>query len=379
MIKTRKFECKREKLTIRGVEYRNEDQREKPIAIVSHGFMANQTSVSQYAEKLAELGYAAYTFDFCGGCLGGKSDGKSTDMSVLTEAEDLKSVINYTKQLPYTDNEHLILAGCSQGGFVSALVAAQSAEKVEKLILFYPAIRITDDAKKGEMAMLRFEPDHIPEKIKKGLVCVGKKYVNDVIDMDGIREIQQYKGPVLVIYGTKDQVFDAKYAEKALEIYGDSIQMFELKNEGHGFSKKGDIVACSLIEQFVDDRAMILDIDVRIIDRKVKFKSIRKTSATITFGGHSSSKYFVGTIEDGAKDIQEHNGLKIERLCADYTLTGEDYSGEKCTIHIVNTNMGNGWKPKIECDSDLLDMLNKKKCFASMEPRKEGPRVRIFC
>lgn len=77
------FECKRGTLTIRGTEYRPQGQN-LPIAIVCHGFMAFQDTVKQYTIQLAELGYAAYCFDFCGGSVAkGKSDGKTTEMSVL--------------------------------------------------------------------------------------------------------------------------------------------------------------------------------------------------------------------------------------------------------------------------------------------------------
>ena len=67
------------------------------------------------------MGYVAFTFDFCGGyAMCGKSDGKTTEMSVLTETKDLKAVIEYVRNLSYTDSEKILLMGCSQGGFVSA-------------------------------------------------------------------------------------------------------------------------------------------------------------------------------------------------------------------------------------------------------------------
>lgn len=92
-----KFSCTRDGLTVRGCEYRPAGEN-LPIAIVSHGFMANMMTVRHYAELLAEMGYAAFCFDFCGGCvMMGKSDGKTTAMSVLTEVKDLcaeRRVIN---------------------------------------------------------------------------------------------------------------------------------------------------------------------------------------------------------------------------------------------------------------------------------------------
>ncbi len=77
------FACQRDGLTIRGTEYRQERDC-LTIAIVSHGFMAFQDTVRQYAVVLAEMGYVSYCFDFCGGCvIKGKSDGSTAEMFVL--------------------------------------------------------------------------------------------------------------------------------------------------------------------------------------------------------------------------------------------------------------------------------------------------------
>lgn len=58
----RPFICQRNNLTIRGTEYRPEGDC-LPIAIVSHGFMAFQDTVRQYAIAMAEMGYVSYCFD----------------------------------------------------------------------------------------------------------------------------------------------------------------------------------------------------------------------------------------------------------------------------------------------------------------------------
>ena len=63
-----KFSCQRDGLTIRGYEYRPQGDN-IPIAIVSHGFMANLMTVKHYTQFLASMGYAAFCFDFNGGCV----------------------------------------------------------------------------------------------------------------------------------------------------------------------------------------------------------------------------------------------------------------------------------------------------------------------
>lgn len=229
-----------------------------PVAIVSHGFMAFQDTVRQYARLLAQLGYAAYRFDFCGGSvIKGKSDGKTTEMSVMTEVCDLQAVVSYALSRPYADAEHLLLMGCSQGEFVSALAAAKRAIRVEKLILFYPAFRIPDDARAGKMMFARFDPNNIPQKLRCGPMKLGKCYVEDVIGLDPYKEIRDYPGRVLIVQGDKDRIVAPSYARRAYETYLASapegmppekrIALHILQGAKHGFSRKMDRRAMEIL------------------------------------------------------------------------------------------------------------------------------------
>ena len=243
------FECCREGLTIRGTEYRPAGEN-LPAAIVCHGFMANRDSVRHYARELANLGYCAFIFDFCGGSVmgSGKSDGETTDMSVLTEVRDLEAVIAYVKSLPYI-GDALLLMGCSQGGFVSALTAAKHPEQVKKLLLVYPALCIPDDARAGKMMFAKFDPRNIPERISCGPMKLGKCYVADVIGMDPFEEIKAYPGPVLIIHGTKDTIVNIDYSRKARETYP-SAELCVIEGGAHGFGRKHDAIAIAHMKQF---------------------------------------------------------------------------------------------------------------------------------
>jgi dipeptidyl aminopeptidase/acylaminoacyl peptidase len=255
-ITEQKFKCDREGLTIRGTEYRPEGEH-LPIAVVSHGFMATQGTVRHYARILAEQGYAAYCFDFNGGCvLNGKSDGKTTDMSVLTEVRDLEAVIKWAQQQPYTDEERVLLMGCSQGGFVSALTAAKQKSRIEKLVLFYPAFCIPDDARSGKMMFAKFDPDHIPDTVMCGPTKLGRCYIEDVIRMDPFAEIVGYPGDILIVHGDKDDIVDICYAQQAYETYQRDVPsgrrlLFEtIKNGKHGFSGEAEEQAIGYLKEF---------------------------------------------------------------------------------------------------------------------------------
>lgn len=250
------FECKRDDLTIRGTEYRPVGDK-LPVAIVCHGFMAFQDTVRHYAQALAEMGYLSFCFDFCGGSVvKGKSDGKTTDMSVLTEVSDLEAVIAYVRTLPYADTENIVLMGCSQGGFVSGITAAKPENKISALIMFYPALCIPDDARAGRMMFAKFDPQNIPDIVNCGPMKLGKCYVSDVIDMDPYNEISGFSGDVLIVHGDKDNIVRTDYSQKAYDIFRSSSERraeFKIIEGGqHGFSKKHDIIAIEYIRKFLE-------------------------------------------------------------------------------------------------------------------------------
>ena len=245
------FECTRDGLTIRGTEYRPEGEN-LPVAIVSHGFMANQDTVRHYAKALAGLGYVAYCFDFCGGSVlhTGKSDGATTEMSVLTEVKDLEAVVAYVQSLPYTGDE-LLLMGGSQGGCVSALFAAKHPKMVEKLVLFFPALCIPDDARAGKMMLAKFDPANIPEQFSCGPMKLGRCYPADVMNLGPYEEIAPYEGPVLLVHGTKDNIVDLEYSKRAQKAYKNA-RLEIIEGGAHGFSPKHDEIAIGYLCEFAE-------------------------------------------------------------------------------------------------------------------------------
>lgn len=251
-----KFTCRRDGLTIRGLlfeplEGKANAQGKLPVAIVSHMFMVNYKMVEKYARFFAEEGYLAVCYDFNGGGLFSKSAGKTVDMSVLTEVKDLEAVIEAALQHEKADASRLTLMGCSQGGFVSALVAAKHPQMVEKLVMFYPALSIPDDARKGQMLMAKFDPANIPEKIKCGFMKLGRIYVTDVIGMDAFKEISSYEGPVLILHGTADNAVDCANSKKAAAESYKNVRLELIEGAGHGFVKEHGPKALKLLKEFI--------------------------------------------------------------------------------------------------------------------------------
>lgn len=242
----RNFSCYRDGLKINGTLFLPKTRKNEklPIAIVCHEFMANQLFSFPYAKALAGIGFAAFCFDFCGGGLVSTSWGSRRDMSVLTEISDLKAVIRFAQSLSNTDESELLLVGCSQGGLVAALTAAQMPETVNGLVLLYPALCIPDAARGGEMLWLKFDPSHIPEKMHAGPMPLGRRYAADVMNMDAFRQIAGYSGKVLLLHGDRDAIVDISYAEKAESVYraaGADVRFVVIPGGKHIFRKPSQI------------------------------------------------------------------------------------------------------------------------------------------
>ncbi|MBQ6402910.1 MAG: prolyl oligopeptidase family serine peptidase [Oscillospiraceae bacterium] len=270
-LKHQEFTCSRGSLRLRGSLFRPAEGERLPIAVVSHEYMANRLFTRRYARLLASLGYAAFCYDFSGGCIVGGSQGKTTDMTVFTEMEDLKAVIAYAKAQPYTDPDRLLLMGCSQGGLVTALTAAELGEEAEAIILFYPALSIPDDARKGSMMRARFDPKNIPETMRCGPMKLGRAYAASVLDLDPLPVISSYHGDVLLVHGNADQLVDISYSRRAYDAYRASakaaleageitamprIVFHEVEGAGHIFTHpKHNRDAVRAVTAFLADRS----------------------------------------------------------------------------------------------------------------------------
>ena len=177
-------------------------------------------------------------------------------MSVLTEIEDLRSVIAFAKEQCYTSDKSLLLMGCSQGGLVAALTAAELPEEIGGLILQYPALSIPDAARKGEMLWMSFDPDNVPEEMRSGPMQIGKQYATDVMDMDTLPTITRYTGKVLILHGDRDTLVNISGSQKAAEAYeaaGADVRFQIIPCGKHIFrSPKHIKMATNLISKFAE-------------------------------------------------------------------------------------------------------------------------------
>lgn len=216
-----------------AVVYTPVEQKDSyPTVIISHGFAGSHKDNMARAELLAQNGFCAVVFDFYGGNQASKSGGSMTEMSVLTEAEDLSAMMDGMLALPYVDKDNLFLMGCSQGGFVSSYVAAKRPADVKALVLLFPAFALQDDCWNRHGSI-----ENIPETETVMNQPLGAIYSRDAMSFDIYDVIGDYKGPVLIHHGDKDDVVNISYSEKAAQIY-ENVEFTVIHNGGHGFQGK---------------------------------------------------------------------------------------------------------------------------------------------
>lgn len=216
-----------------------------PILILSHGYSGDRHHVHGYITKMVKQGYAVYAFDFCGGGLGSESDGSTLEMSVLTEKKDLEAILKGIRSLPYC--EKVVLWGESQGGFVSAITAADHEEDVDALVLYYPAFVLQDDAKNAYP-----DVNTVPDSYTIMNMDIGRIYNIDARSFDVYDVIGKYTKDVLLIHGTDDSIVPISYAEKASKIY-DNVKYVVIDGAGHGFDGEIEDIAIEETVNFLKE------------------------------------------------------------------------------------------------------------------------------
>lgn len=267
--------------TIYGRLYAPEDPS-SALVILSHGFGGSYRDVEPYAKYFAENGITAYAFDFTGGGSGSRSGGSTTEMSVLTEADDLNTVIDYFLDGSDSSCKNIFLLGGSQGGFVSTYAAAARPDDIAGLIALFPAYVIQDDSRQRNP-----DPENGPNTSSLMGIRIGKIYDVDAQSFDIYDLMKNYSGKVLIIHGTADSIVPISYSERAAETFPNA-ELVKIDGAGHGFYGGAQEQAEELSVQFVKENEQGQDgesgMGASDFSSDGSSENQEKTSMTMTIG-----------------------------------------------------------------------------------------------
>ena len=202
-----------------------------PLVIFSHGLGANVEHEEEVQKTLAKAGIAVFSFEFAGGSSSAApmSEGLTTEMSILTEVQNLKDAIRIASGLEYVDPQKIYLMGSSQGGLVTALTA-EEVTNIAGLFLFYPAFSLPDDIRSSFPKL-----DEVPETFNLLGTKIGKKYITDIYDMDAYANLDKLGIPVHIYHGKDDNIVPITASKKALKTLP-SARLTTLEDTGHALT-----------------------------------------------------------------------------------------------------------------------------------------------
>ena len=202
-----------------------------PLVIFSHGLGANARHEEEVQKTLAKAGIAVFSLEFAGGSSSAApmSEGLTTEMSVLTEVQNLKDAIRIASGMEYTDPQKIYLMGSSQGGLVTALTA-EELTNIAGLFLFYPAFSLPDDIRSSFPKL-----DEVPETFNLLGTKIGKIYITDIYDMDPYANLEKLGMPVHIYHGKDDNIVPITASKKALKALPNA-RLTTLEDTGHALT-----------------------------------------------------------------------------------------------------------------------------------------------
>ena len=293
---------------IYGVAYvpAAEEGKKVPLVIFSHELGNDHTSGERYAERLAEAGYAAYVFDFRGGTVGGnRSDGSNSEMSILTEASDLESVLAAAKTWDFVDPDKIVLLGGSMGGLVTTVVGSTHQDEIAGMILMYPALSAKDDSGAEQYQ----SEDDVPEDVSLfgGWIHVGKNYITDLWTVDFDQLLSSYQGHMLLLHGDKDNTVPLSYSEAAREIIPD-CEFYVIKDGGHEFFGQPFEDAMSYILPYLEGQLNGNNADNAVLESEegeaMLKMTIGETPVEVEWEDNESVEALRGLCQNGPLTIQ---------------------------------------------------------------------------
>lgn len=215
-----------------------------PIVIMAHGLGGTHQWAHDFAPAFEDMGYAVLSLDFCGGAVGSRSTGDTTDMSVCTQTDDLEAVLGWVRDQPEFDARRVVLMGQSQGAAVCTLLADRRPDDIKAMVLCYPAYSIHDD-------MCRRYPsaDDVPETFSMWMP-VGRRYAQDAMACDFFEHMGAFQGQVLIVHGTDDALVPLSYSERATGTFAHA-RLEVIEGGGHGFvgraRKRAIMLSCAFL------------------------------------------------------------------------------------------------------------------------------------
>ncbi|MCA9496537.1 MAG: alpha/beta hydrolase, partial [Nanoarchaeota archaeon] len=223
-----KIEIKGEEGKLIGFKTRTKNPNNKAILLV-HGFGVTKTEAGLFdenVEKLIELGFTTYRFDFRGK---GESEGNYEKITLSKLKNDLEKIYAFIKK----ENFEKIGLFAHSFGVTSSLAAnlkfeatvfiGSIANPKEKIASLFPNFNSKGISKRRSSSN---------EEI---ILC--KEVWKDFEKYDLIKNLNKIKTPILFIHGTNDTTIPQSESELLFNKYNNQKELYLIENDDHNFTK----------------------------------------------------------------------------------------------------------------------------------------------
>ena len=211
-----------------------------PLMILIHGFTGHMEEPHLLAVKDAanDAGAAVLRVELYGH---GKSGGTFREHTLYKWVTEALTVTEYAKSLDFVTD--LYLCGHSQGGLLSMLIAGMLPDVFKAVIPLSPAWKIPENARKGCLHGISFDPEHIPEEFDFGEEgSLSANYIRTARTIHPEDEIARCHGQVLIVHGAADETVPVEQAYQAAALY-ENCRLAIIPGDTHCFDHHADQMA----------------------------------------------------------------------------------------------------------------------------------------
>lgn len=231
------FEIKDEQnRSIRGIINRPGILDKIPCIIFCHGFMGNKLGHNfmfvKMARTLEKLNIASIRFDFMGS---GESDGDFKDVTISSEVEDCKRVLQFVSSLDYIDKDNINILGFSMGAAIAVVIASTYPNIIKNSILMSAGFNMYD------IFISEAIGDRLYEFLEKGYInfennILSEKAIEDAFNYRVFDYLKDMQGNTLIVHGTEDKSVHPLYAKKIQQLLGSKAKLKFIKGSDHCYS-----------------------------------------------------------------------------------------------------------------------------------------------
>ena len=235
-----------------------ESKIKNKIVIMCHGIRGNKDECGAFtllANKLLDIGYSSFRFDFDGH---GESEGNDFDMTITKEINDLESTVKMLEENGYKE---IVLLGGSFGAGIVSLFPFSKYNSVKKIVLWYGCLDY-NYARFGNL----FTKENMEVAEKNGYYTSRSMNTGEEFrfGLELFKETYKYKPyeslmkcslPKLFVHGDKDSALTYQLSEKVSNKCSNSI--FKLIQNGeHTFMNSDETIneAIKVTMDFINNK-----------------------------------------------------------------------------------------------------------------------------